>query len=216
MKNVKLFEEFNNNHLPKESQLKEECLEFLGLTEEFNKLRWRGSKFYLTKGVEYRKFLDFIDFLLDKGYNIITYPEKLGKDTKSAKVLYKMNMTIPSNNGYSPVVIIDCLDDNGAKIKYYFSSESERSFYFGRLRPYDVLETPVFTSREIECLFWDGNDFIEGKFEHTETDRDYEIISMFYESYETSNSKKYSMTVSGSGGEYEGYQPEDIEDIYLN
>jgi len=24
------------------------------------------------------------------------------------------------------------------------------------------------------------------------------------------------MTVSGSGGEYEGYQPEDIEDIYLN
>ncbi len=216
MKNIKLFEEFNNNTLPKASQLKEECLDFLGLTDEFNKRDRRGSRFYLDKGVEYRKFIDFIDFLSDKGYNIITYPENLGKYTKSAKTLYKMNMTIPDNGGYSPVVIIDCLDHNGAKAKYYFSPEGDNSISFGSLRPYDVLETPVFTSGEIECLFWDGNDFIEGKFEHTETDRDYEIISMFYESYETSNSKKYSMTVSGSGGEYEGYQPEDIEDIYLS
>jgi hypothetical protein len=216
MKNVKLFEEFNSNTLPKASQLKEECLNFLGLTDEFKKRNWRGSKFYLDKGVEYRKFLDFIDFLLDKGYSITTYPEKLGKDTKSAKVLYKMNMTIPDNGGYSPVVIIDCLDDNGTKTKYYFSPDGDSSINFGSLRPYDILETPVFTSNDIECLFWDGDDFVEGKFEHTETDQDYEIISMFYESYETSNSKVYSMTVSGSGSEYEGYQPEDIEDIYLN
>lgn len=216
MKNIKLFEEFNSNPLPKASQLREECLDFLDLTEEFNKRNWRGSKFYLGKGVEYRKFLDFLDFLSDKGYSITTYPEKLGKDTKSAKILYRINMAIPDNGDYSPVVIIDCLDDNGAKSKYYFSLEGYNSISFGSLRPYDVLQTPVFTSSDIECLFWDGNDFIEGKFEHTETDQDYEIISMFYESYETSNSKKYSMTVSGSGGESEGYQPEDIEDIYLN
>jgi len=216
MWNLKLFEEFNSNPLPKASQLKEECLDFLGLTDEFNKWDWRGSKFHLNKGVEYRKFIDFLDFLLDKGYNITTYPEKLGKDTKSAKVLYKMNMTIPDNGGYSPVVIIDCLDNNGIKAKYYFCPEGDNSIHFGSLRPYDVLQTPVFTSSDIECLFWDGDDFVEGKFEHTETDHDYEIISMFYESYETSNSKVYSMTVSGSGGEYEGYQPEDIEYIYLN
>ena len=154
MKNIKLFEEFNSNPLPKASQLKEECLDFLGLTDEFMKRNWRGSTFYLNKGVEYRKFLDFIDFLLDKGYSITTYPEKLGKDTKSAKVLYKMNMGIPDNGNYSPVVIIDCLDDNGAKAKYYFSPEGDRSITFGNLRPYDVFQTPVFTSNDIECLFW--------------------------------------------------------------
>ena len=76
-----------------------------------------------------------------------------------------------------------------------------------------MIATKKFDERNIDMLFWNGKYLVTGKFEQADRYKDDGIITLIFDSYETSDNKDYTMSVSASGSFVTGYVVDDILEI---
>ena len=217
MKNIKLFEEFNETPIPQEKDLVLQIVDFLGLTDKFKSHRrphWDTSSSFIQRkafGEVYPS--ELYQFLLDQGYPVSTYPELSPSAMKATSLMSRINY---SNNfdkesdGYAFIILIDCLFNNKkAKTCLAISGEDLSISVLGT----SMQEVSIRNWHEnaIEMIFWNGEQLVTGEFDQVDVYRDDDIISINFESAETSDGKSYILSVGASGSWAAGYDLGEIE-----
>jgi hypothetical protein len=118
MKNVKLYEEFTGNIIPKESDLAKEISEILGITDDFRKRRRENKfRFYVPLlGDRFsiiEKVKDLIKFLRDNNYKIETFPILSEMSLKAMTLQIRADLFNPFKNlDYGINILVDCVHDD--------------------------------------------------------------------------------------------------------
>ena len=207
MKNVKLYEEFTGNIIPKESDLAKEISEILDITDDFRKRRREnkfsfyvpllGDRFSIIEKVK-----DLIKFLRDNNYKIETFPILSEMSLKTMTLQIRADLFNPFKNlDYGINILVDCVHD-GQKYKACINITSTGFSYEMLGKEMETIATKEFDPDLIDILFWNGEYLVTGKFEYTDTYTDAEEkTTLDFESYETSDGKDYIMyaraTISG-------------------
>lgn len=220
MKNLKLYEEFDSPIIPKESDLATEVSDFFGMkiNRGVNVTAFNSSRSDFQKNYSADKVAGFIKYLEGKNYKVEIFPTMDTRTINAMMLASKIDFSDPFKGlEYGITVLVDC-EFKGTLHKACINIRVEKS---ASLR-YDILPfskymTSVsikeFNENNIDMLFWNGEYLVTGNFEHTDTYKDDGMISLTFESYETSDNKNYVMTVGASGSWNAGYDLEEIEDI---
>jgi hypothetical protein len=217
MKNIKLFEEFNGKNIPQEKDLVLQIVDFLGLTDKFKSHRrpyWDKSSSFIQReafGNVYPS--ELYQFLLDQGYSVSTYPELSPSAMKATSLMGKISY---SNNfegqsdGYAFIILIDCTFNNKqAKTCLVISGEDLSISVLGD--PMQEVSIKKWNENAIEMIFWNGEYLVTGEFDQVDVYRDDDIVSINFESSETSDGKSYILSVNATGSWSAGYDLGDIE-----
>lgn len=216
MKNVKLYEEFTGNIIPDESVLANQIAEFLDITADFQKSRGSNralSAYVSLSGGKYSndKLTGLIKLLKDNNYKIETSVDEM---TLKAMILSsRIDYSDPFKyTDYGMTILVDC--KHKGEISKVCINITSTSFSYEILgKRMEMIATKKFDERNIDMLFWNGKYLVTGKFEQADSYRDDGIITLIFDSYETSDNKDYTMSVSASGSFVTGYEVEDILEI---
>jgi len=211
MKNLKLYEEFT---YPKEEDLALEIAEFLGTVDIFKNRRIYSSNYTANIGKNYpaEKIIELVQFLKEKNYEVEFFTTSDERTLKALMSVSNIDYSNPFDNfeyGLTFTIM--------SNFMRYKSCVNIHKGIFS----YDVLDKSRmreitfndFNENHIEMLFWNGKNMVTGKFEHADTYRDDEMTTLIFDSYETSDSQNYSMSVSAEGSFNAGYDLGDIEEI---
>jgi len=218
MKNLKLYENFSGSVPPKADDLLLEVTGLLGLEKDY--LRYKSlspnrTHFRLNfKGSSSDKTTLLLKLFKERGYSFELFPKLTEHDIKAKILSSRIDYSNPFENmEYGISIIADCIFKETEKRKVCFNLTHETlscDILGGAMR--DILAND-FNENNIDILFWNVEYMVAGKFEHTNTYREDGITSLEFTSYETSDNKEYSMSVSASGSFNAGYDLESIEDI---
>jgi hypothetical protein len=217
MKNIKLYEEFTGNIIPDESVLANQIAEFLDITADFQKSRGSNralSAYVNLSGGKYSndKLTGLIKLLKDNNYKIETSVDEM---TLKAMILSsRIDYSDPLKHmDYGMTILVDC--KYKGEISKACINITSKSFTYEILGKWmEMIETKKFDERNIDMLFWNGKYLVTGKFEQTDRYIDDGIITLTFDSYETSDNKDYIMSVNAIGSpETGGYELEDIVEI---
>ena len=220
MENIRLYEEFTGGVIPKEPDLAKEISElcdYLDLTADFLKKsrKYRASAYVKFNNGKYSadKVVALIKLLTDNNYKVETFPELDEKNLKAMLLVSKIDYSDPFRDmKYGITILVDC-EYNGKNSKACINITPKSLTYriFGKWMA--EVSTKEFNENLIDMLFWNGEYLVTGKFEHTDTYREDGMTSLIFQSYETSDSKEYAMSVDASGSFNAGYELEEVEDI---
>jgi len=217
MKNIKLFEEFDGKNIPQERDLVLQIIDFLDLSNEFGTYRrphWdKSSSFHNEKAFTSSSVFELYQFLIDQGYSVSTYPELSLSALKARFLMSRVsysNSLDEESNGYAFIILIDCTFNNKpAKTCLAISGDSLSISVLGKSM--EEVSIKKWNENAIEMIFWNGEYLVTGEFDQVDVNRDDDIISINYESSETSDGKSYILSVSANGSWAAGYHLGDIE-----
>jgi len=77
--------------------------------------------------------------------------------------------------------------------------------------PMQEVSIKKWNENAIEMIFWNGEYLVTGEFDQVDVYRDDDIVSINFESSETSDGKSYILSVNATGSWSAGYDLGDIE-----
>ena len=217
MKNIKLYEEFTGATIPNESDLAKEISEIFDITDDFRKksTRYRDFAYVQLGRGKYSpdKVIGLIKLLTDNNYKIDTFPKLDEKNLKTMLLTSRIDYSDPFEKmEYGVTILVDC-EYKGVNSKACITITTASLTYKILGKWMEEVSTKEFNENLIDMLFWNGEYLVTGKFEQADSYRDDGIITLIFDSYETSDNKDYSMSVSASGSFVTGYEVEDILEI---
>jgi len=223
MKHLKIFENFGAGNIPDSLVLRREILEFLKAKMAYPNISKDQTFGIQPEGSIVNQVKKLNIYLKESGYSVETYPKLTPAEAKYIEMINKMDFTSKSGYDYEPLLLVDCYEQetkNPIKLGIYFPEMKTPSVEFLQLKPnkLKVIAENKLNSSEIECLFWNGKEIVEGKFEATyindDRGKEYdEPVQIAYDSYETTDNQKYIIDASFFGSDLAGYEGGEIEDI---
>jgi hypothetical protein len=210
MKNIKLFEDFNNT--PDFNDVVEEILKFLE-KDKSDVIAVNKTNLTIQKAFDSVNFFDLYKFLNKLGYKIEMYPKISQSSMDSRFAVSKINYASPIDDlEYGLTLLIDSkLGEKSIKTCINIFENSISIISLGKFMQ-EILIKKI-NDREIDLLFWNGSYLVTGEFEHNETHREDGMISLDFESYETSDRRDYILSTTASGSWAAGYDVEEIDYI---
>ena len=201
MENIRLYEDFNNHVIPKESDLGIEVSKFFDVKPSERKInpsfRYEGSDFQKKYSMD--KVMDLIRFLKEKNYSLEIFPYIDANKLKVLKLVSQIDFSNPMKDieEYGITILFDCEYSYSSGQKYKACINIEPTAFSYKLLSDTIKEINLkeFSHDGIDMLFWNGKYLVTGQFENVDDYEEEGYKSLFFESSKTSDNIKYNMSV---------------------
>ena len=145
------------------------------------------------------KVMDLIRFLKEKNYSLEIFPYIDGNKLKILKLVSQIDFSNPMKDieEYGITILVDCEYSYSHGQKYKACINIEPTAFSYKLLSNTIKEINLkeFSHDNIDMLFWNGKHLVTGQFENVDDYEEEGYKSLFFESYKTSDNKKYNMSV---------------------